>query len=504
MKRHIATSCLAATLLFSACDDYLDLVPKGESVLNKTEDYMGLLEDMYGYPIESEWYLCGEQSTHDLTMMQGYSAPLNSTGYYWDESFDRAGSMTAKGHEVMYSTCYDKIASYNIIIQNIDDSEGTKEDKVATKAQARILRALNYFYLINTYARPYDPATAEQERGIILRDVFNLEEEGVQGSVADAYRLIQSDIEEALPDLPHKALNTYRPDKSFGYALKAKVHLFKREIDDALKAAEEGIREAEGNGGHRLWNMNPIYDEAFFWYRDMMGMTDAMFDSWFDYGGMNYSMCMMMVRNTYFVSGYDNSEHLLFQQGLNFMAPHPSMIRKPVIDLFDPKSDLRYTFSMETMPPGRPTAEKGVIDINNMMMKWNVAGIKLSEVYLMAAECQARKGNVAEAMGYLNDLRKCRIRTKDYVALVASTKEEAMRLVREERKRELLFTVNGFFDMRRFCVEYNETLTRDLYTSNNGQLGENKTVTLRPDSHLLTYPFPISAMQNSNLVQNSK
>lgn len=504
MKRNIILSCLAAILLFTACDNYLDLVPKGESVLNKTEDYMGLLEDMYGYPIQSEWYLCGEQSTHDLTQLESYASPLNSTSYYWDEAFDRASAMTATGHDVLYSTCYDKIASYNIIIQNIDDSEGAEADKAATKAQARILRALNYFYLINTYARPYDPATAEQERGIILRDVFNLEEEGVQSTVADAYRLIQRDIEDALPHLPHKALNTYRPDKSFGYALKAKVHLFKREIDEALQASIDGIKEAENNGGHRIWNMNPLYDEAFTWYRDMMGMTDAMFDSWFDYGGMNYSMCMMMVRSMYFASDYTNSEHLLFQQGLNFMVPHPSMIRKPVIALFDKVSDLRFTFSMETMPPGRPTAESGVIDINNMNMKWNVAGIKLSEVYLMAAECYARKGKPSDAMKYLNDLRRCRIRTKNFTELTAATSDEAMQLVRDERKRELLFTVNGFFDMRRFCTEFDETLTRQLYKSNNGLLGEERTVTLSPGSHLLTYPFPVSAMQNSNLIQNSK
>lgn len=478
MKKILALGCLAAAMTFSACDNYLDLVPKGESVLNKTEDYMGLLEDMYGYPIQSEWYMCGEQTIHDMSILVGYNSPLNSTAFYWDESYDRASHMTETGSDVMYSVCYSKIADYNIIIQNVDDSEGSEADRRATKAQARILRALNYFYLINTYARPYDPATASQERGIILRKEFNLEEEGVQSTVADAYDFIQQDIEDALPDLPHKSLNNFRPDKSFGYALKAKVHLFKREIDEALKASEDGIKEAETEGGHRIWNMNPVYDEAFGWYRDMMGMTDAAFDSWFDYGGMNYSMCMMMVRNTYFVSDYSNPEHLFFQLGLNSFSPHPVMMRKPIVDLFEKENDLRYTFSMETMPPGRPTSERGSVDMNNMMMKWNIGGIKLSEVYLMAAECHVRKGNVAEAMKYLNAIRKNRIRTKNFVELEASTKEEAMQLVREERKRELLFTVNGFFDMRRFCVEFNETLTRDIYASFNGQLGEDKTITL--------------------------
>ena len=40
MKRIIILGCIAATLTFSSCDDYLDIVPKGEAVLNKTSDYL--------------------------------------------------------------------------------------------------------------------------------------------------------------------------------------------------------------------------------------------------------------------------------------------------------------------------------------------------------------------------------------------------------------------------------------------------------------------------------
>ena len=72
---------------------------------------------------------------------------------------------------------------------------------------------------------------------------------------------------------------------------------------------------------------------------------------------------------------------------------------------------------------------------------------------------------------------------------------EALRFVREERKRELFLTYNGFFDMRRFCREFNETVSKEF---------EGKTYTLSPTSHLLVYPFPVKAMQNSNLKQNSK
>lgn len=489
MRRIITLSCLIATLTFSACDNYLDIVPKGESVLNNTSDYLGLLEDMYGYPYDSEWYLCGEATSYNMELLKNYSAPLNATSFFWDEKFDRASTMTATGFQDFYTLCYNRIANCNIIIQNINDAQGSEEDKTTGVAQAKVLRAFNYFYLINTYAKPYDPHTAEQERGIILRNTFNLEEVGVQGTVADAYRLIQQDIEESLVNLPHAPINPFRPGKSLGYALKAKVHLFKREIDEALKASLDCINEAETLGKHKLWDMNTEYSAGLKAVASMYGLPE----SDLEYGKPMYSMFRMSAQG-YFASSYDNPEHLLFQFGMNSLSPSPSMIRKPVADLFTPSRDLRYTFSMGTMP-ARPTAEPGSVSLSNSMMRWNCGGIKLSEVYLMAAECYARKSDTANAMKYVNALRKKRIITKYYTDLTAATKEEAMKTVREERKRELLFTNNGFFDMRRFCTEFNETLTRAY---------DGKVYTLKPTSHLLTYPFPVAAIKNSNLKQNSK
>ena len=92
-----------------------------------------------------------------------------------------------------------------------------------------------------------------------------------------------------------------------------------------------------------------------------------------------------------------------------------------------------------------------------------------------------------------------------YRDLEATDAEKAFQLVRDERKRELLLTANGFFDMRRFCAEFNETLTKE-YVMKNSTTGEitTKTYTLRPDSPLLIWPFPKNAIETSNLTQNTK
>ena len=116
----------------------------------------------------------------------------------------------------------------------------------------------------------------------------------------------------------------------------------------------------------------------------------------------------------------------------------------------------------------------------------------------MLAECYARKGSaedIAKAMDYLHQLRATRNITSLYKRLNTSDAAEALRFVREERKRELFLTCNGFFDLRRFATEFNETQTKVF---------DGETYTLSPTSTLLTFPFPMKAMQTSDLKQNSK
>lgn len=489
MKKHIIISAILSVMALTGCDNYLDIVPKGESVLNSTDDYLGLLEDMNGFPVGDEWYLSGEGALPNMADMENYKYPTTSAVFFWNENYDRAQYKTATGTSDMYSECYRRIAKFNVVIDNMNDAKGSSEDKLVGIAQAKVLRAYNYFYLINTYAKPYSKATAEQDRGIILRSSFNLEKEGVQSTVADAYRLIESDINEALSALPAKTTTAFRPNKAFGYALKAKVHLVKTEFAAALAASLNAIEEGESKGGNKVWDMNADYSNLITNLSNMYGGAD---EELFEFGGPFYNMITSM-SSMYFKHGYEDPENLLYAHGLNFMSPSPQMVRKPIIDLFDMKTDLRFV--LEYMKMQRPTSEAGAYPWMASNISHNVGGIKLSEVYLMAAECYARQGDVPNSMKYLNALRSKRVMTKYYADAQAADAGEALTLVRNERKRELVLTSNGYFDMRRFCTEFKENLTRQY---------KDETYTLKYDSHLLTFPFPVAAMQNSNLIQNSK
>ena len=485
MKLNKLLTGICLLTAFAACDNYLDITPKGEAVLNTTDDYLGLLEEEMPTYTGSEFgYLANVVTYYDRSQLDGYSFPLISSSYFWDESVDRAQYMDDDaGESQLYNNCYARISRYNIIIDNIGDAEGPASDKRLATAQAKVMRAYNYFWLVNTFAKPYDPETAETDRGIIIHTEFDLEAESTQGTVADAYALICRDIDEAIPDLPEQALNTYRPDKAFGYAFKAKVMLYMRQYTDALEAALEALK----HGNHRLWDMPAWLQETA---DNSFGAGTDLSQDWI------YGMVLMNGMH-----GHDDPENLLYQP-MNAVF-NATMLNKATADLYDKQRDVRYRGVFSWNMAQRPTAEEGsVAFMYGTNIKLNEAGMRLSEVYLIIAECYARQGDRTLTADYLNALREKRL--LDYVPLTAddlgNNADSALRFVREERRRELVTSCNDFFDMRRFAAELGETLTKTYVDSQ----GTTHTFTLAPDSHLLTFPFPLRAMQTSALTQNSK
>lgn len=453
--KNILAIC-SLSVLFAGCG-YLDVVPKGEAVIETVDDYVGLLEELSPtFPTGNFNFLPEEVIHYNMDDIMNYKFPLMSANYLWDAEYDRAKFIE---RDDLYNQTYKRIAKLNILLDGIDDAKGSEVLRVKGKAQARMLRAYNYFVLVNVFAKPYAKATAATDRAIIVRAEFNMESTPDQSTVQEVYDFIQADIEAALVDLPEQKDNPYRPGKALGYALKAKVHLYKGELDDAIEASKKVFDYKVG-----LWDLE-------------------------QYDNDKQSNPMVVV-------DFDMPECLLHLNGNNNMDPEPIHITKELASLFD-KNDLRKSLFLFRSP--HPMAEKGSLCFGTYSkVRWNVAGMRLSEVYLILAECYARKGMVKEALDHVNELRQYRFRAEDFEPLEAANAAEARQIVIDERRRELMLTNNSFFDMKRYTVipEYRRTLTKVV----NGV-----ELTLDPDSHLYVIPFSIEALEsNPNLIQNSK
>lgn len=136
-----------------------------------------------------------------------------------------------------------------------------------------------------------------------------------------------------------------------------------------------------------------------------------------------------------------NPENILIRllsppEGLNVYA----LVSHPVLSLFDGTEDMRRKIFITDAPDGDPNA------CPPGELVWEPAiypnlGISTPEMYLIAAECEARVGSRDEALRLLNHLRDYRI--VDNKPLRISDKTELIRAVLDERQREFLF--RGFF-----------------------------------------------------------
>lgn len=125
--------------------------------------------------------------------------------------------------------------------------------------------------------------------------------------------------------------------------------------------------------------------------------------------------------------------------------------------------------------------------------------IRLSEVYLTAAECAFRNNDKTKAVEYLNDLVKNRTTT---VASLATVDNITLDRILIERRKELIGEGQRYFD----ALRNNETITR--YTS-EADKGWHKTLSKEAQSFNRDYFKAIAAIPqaeinaNPNIKQNT-
>lgn len=452
----------------SSCEDYTDVTPKGSLVVETASQFYEMVSlPNRGYPINNFQYLSDDQWMRESNVI-GRTPNIDILNFTFDETVDRVSLL---GGSSFYNQAYTYINRWNTIITLVDDSKGDDNIKQLAKAEAKIYRAYDHFLLINTYAKGYDPQTAATDGGICIMDKFDLESQPSKSTVAQVYDFIQKDIEEALPYLQEKPLDVYHPSLAFAYAFKAKVHLFKREIANAQAASEKSLS----------YN-NQIFDMVA--YNAQGGPTAV----------------AVPAANNVEVLSY------MYMLGYTEMNLGQLYVISPELRTLFGTNDARFnlffnTTSTSNLDQGSNTAYWGT---QYTRFFYPTVGMKTTEVYLMLAECYARENKLNEAVDVLNTLRAKRILSGTVNLTVPATRKETMELVVNERRKELLFGFNRFFDLKRLNTEteFAKTITRVFPIVN--KTVPQKTYTLQPGSRLYIIPFPLSVLQkNPKLTLNT-
>ena len=468
MKKIIIPISTILVLALSACKKYTDLTPKGSLLVETAQDFYDLVSlPNRGYVPNNFTYLSDNMWMKESNVI-GVTKNIDIVNFTFDTTENRVNLISSSN---LYKQAYVYINRWNIIISLAGNSKGDDELKARAVAEAKVFRAFDYFHLINVYAKAYDANTAATDGGVCIMDKYDLEATPTKGTVQQCYDLIQRDLDEAIPYIQTNPVDVYHPNLAFAWALKAKVHLFKREIAQAKEAALKALS---------------IKSDLF----DMVDYTAK--------GGPGVVL----------VPAANNPEVLSYQymNGYNEMSFGYQWIISPELRTLYGTNDARFNLFFNTTNNSLQDAAAGTA-------YWGVAytrffcptvGMKTPEIYLMLAECYAREGDLVNATKYLNDLRVKRIIGSTAQVPVATTTKEAMDNIINERRKELFIGFNRFFDLKRLNLEpdYAKTLTRTFPIVNTTVA--KKTYTLAPNSRMYIIPFPADVLKlNKSLTLNT-
>lgn len=464
-KTILFTATLGIMASLTACEDYLDIVPKGQKSPQTFDDYEALLADdrfhVTTFADMNEFFMLVNE--REWASADNTSA-LNKANWNWDETADRIPLANSSNLKYYYNFLYKGITVFNLVIEDVDKASGaTDQQKRHLKAQAKVLRAMNYFSLVSKYAAAYSD-TAARTPAVAINNSTSLEEKHPQASLQEVYDVMEQDLREAIElGLPKEPKFGYEPKAGAAHAMLARVCLFRHKFDEAFKYADLALKE------------HGDLDDLVKFYQDEKANIDA-----------SYTYNPGTVLNS--------REHYVFRQTTSLNTTHSlTAARSARFDAGDTRLLTKFKYRMNYS-----TGKIGYQLFNGD--KNPAPGLRTPEMYYIKAECLARENKLQEALDQVNLVRIKRILPENYQPLTASgkSKKDVIDIIREERCNEYVFQGMEYLDMRRFNTEAEHKRTLTGLTST----GQPKQLT--PESHLWVQPFPYESLLLTDYKQNTK
>ncbi len=439
------------SVLFS-CDSFLDNQPKGYTIPKYFEDYSLLLNDMnlgfvgIDYPI----FLTDDAELAEKNVPSAVTFSFKREPERACYSFKHGDIFPEGSNDSFYSDCYSQLYTYNVVANNIlNVPDGINKDKKLVYAEAITHRAFIYLQLVNIYAAQYDKATAQTDYGVPIMLDEDVNGKYKRNSVAEVYELIIDDLKNAVENLDAATQNPFHPNKTTGYGLLARTYLYMGEYELALENAKRAL---EHNIVGKLvdytqYHVNP----GTAWDR----ITDDN-DISLPQRGDSPSNIFVKLPPIDLSSEVFASANLMnvFKQNLPSEAidkREELFYAKDSVNIYENAVFPGYTMYVAHVMPN--------------------LGLTLQEIYLMLAECEARvaSGTKEQTLAYLDILRDKRI--VGNTPLTAATKEEALEIALDERRREMAFWGQmRFIDLRRlnkdpkFAKDIVHKLDEEIFT----------------------------------------
>jgi len=448
---YFLSSLFVLITLTTSCDKFLDRDPLGQisqdelfnSETNANAAVMGVYRSMMNsYSFGQSMLIVPEFSARHVR----HSAVFPEYENFAEHKIQTINPWISN----MWQAIYASINASNQVIQEVTEMDETMisaDKKNILVAEAKFIRALNYFFLVRAFNK------------VPLKLTYTKEGDNIdipQSEKQEIYTQIIKDLSEASEGLPKE--NPYTGDAARGRAshwgakaLLAKVYLYQAAFTNDYSKSANLASEIINEAGYGL-----VSDYGTIW--TTQNTTEAIFEIQFDDQATNP---LASVAN-------DNASVL-------FLAKDST-----ILDLYA-EQDKRKDFTIKKGSDNRYFMGKFP---NFSPASQNVPVIRLAEIYLIHAEAKARVDQSVSQAAYTS-LKTVQERAGvtepigNYTSLPAFIKG-----VQKEKEKELMFEGETWFDFCRTKLALQEY--------------ENLT-----DENFFYYPIPTSQISlGTGLTQN--
>jgi len=384
-------------------------------VPSSLEDYQQILDNTEVFCVRASTSIIVNTSD-DFYITDAGWAGLSATeknAYIW--------SSNAEDTYNYWASLYTQVFYANVVLDGLLQMKASDQESHkgrALKGAALFYRSFAYYNLAQLFTKPYIVGTNGMDPGVPLRLTADVDAKYPRGTIAQLYEQIMNDFNSAVSFLPDNADYKTRPTKAAAYAMLARTNLAIGAYADAEITANKALQIRSSLLRYELIDPKPRRpfplalpnsNDEIIWYAAMSGP---------------------FMRST-----------LTYADSLLYQSYESDDQRKTLFFLNQGghKANFRGSYSGNTSA---------------------FTGLAVDELYLIRAECLARRGETSLAMADLNALLVTRWKKDKFTPLQANDANDALNLILIERRKELIGRGTRWSDLRRLNCEINHKVTQ--------------------------------------------
>lgn len=304
------------------------------------------------------------------------------------------------------------------------------------KGEALALRALLYMDLLKQFANPYDAATAATDLGVPLILSYDPTLKPTRNTIKEVYDQAEKDLTTAIGLLTERApYSAGYMNKTAAKALLARKYQFTKDWARALSTAQDIITTSG-------YSLTTAANHVSYWGvgTPRTDRLESLFELGFDPNGN---------------AGFESLPYFFLQAGYG-----DGLATDALYNLYSP-TDVRRIMMVDGSRAGKNVK---IINKYPSNINYTIKILRLSEVYLIAAEASFQTGKIAEALVYLNTIAT---RRDAAFAGYASTGTLLQEDILIERRKELAFEGHRYWDLTRYNRDVVRVNLNNNYPANN-------------------------------------